>query len=470
MKRKFIKIGVGSLLAVAIFSTTAFTESYSRNIRAWFNHIKVQVDGKEVTLDQEPFLFEDDLYLPASVLTRGLNLDYDYTPGKNTVNIETFGMLDSDPETSLSPIVQQKNYEIQNLTRQLEFLEKELHTLKQGRFPYRRISSSKEMETYLRDYFKDLNGVSMTIQLTHLGGSRYRVTASSDNSYPNLTDLDRRDIEGWVEDMFYAIRELYDAKATIEGSVHRYNYSSSHVSYYTSGNKLYFNFTRAEDKKSNQVDGVKLEERLNRGSLKRYNGVDFTYEVFVNRYDVDLVVYFKQSQFYNWSYSTKMNYLRSLKTQIENFNSYINVSGNLIYKGTGSNRPDFKFAFVDGEIRSLDLLREVESYVNKNNTTFYYGGKLFKFKYHIQETMDNQLIVNVEGDFSKHDASWISVRDTVESSLRQHIQTVYRQIDSVWNVDISGELVDKNQEFIGSLRYYKPSEYSVRTLERINIQ
>jgi len=470
VKRNLVKIGVGSLLAFSIFSTTAFTQSYSRNISAWFNNIKVQIDGTEVILDTEPFVFNDNLYLPASLLTRGLNLDYIYTPEKNTVNIQTFGMLDSNPETSLTPIVQQKNYEIQNLTRQLESIEKELHTLKNGRFPYRNISTVGQMETYLRDHFKDLNGVSMSIQLTYLGSNKYRIVATSGNSYPNLSELDRRDIEGWIEDMFYSIRELYDAKANVEGYIRRNNYSSNHASYYTNGNKLYFSFALSQDKKSTQIDGVKLEERLNKGSLKRYNNVSFTYEVFVNRYDIDLMIYFDQNQFNSWNHTTKMNYLKALKREIENFNPYINVSGNLIYKGSASNTTNFKFGFVDGEIRSLDLLNEIASYVNKNNSTLYYSNKIFKFKYSIQETGDNVLTINVEGDFSKQDTNWTSVKDNIEYTLRKHIEVTFHIVSGVWDKDISGEIVDKNNEFIGNLRYYRPSEYSIRILENINIQ
>lgn len=470
MKRNFVKIGVGSLLAVAVFSTTAFTETYSRSINAWFSNIKVQVDGKEVLLDEELFVFNDMLYLPASVITDGLGLEYEYPIKENIVNIETFGRLGYDSETSLVPIVQQKNNELQNLSRKLTELEKEIHAIKQGKFPYRRIGTVAEMQTYLRDHFKNLGDITMSITLTQLSTGKYRIVASPTNNSSQLSSLDRRDIEGWVEDMFYAIRELYDARATVEGYIRSTGYSTNHVTYYTSSNRLYFNFAQLQNKTSSQVDGVKLEEKLNRGNLKRYNNVSFTYEVFVNRYDVDLMVYFDQSQFYSWSPTNRINYLKALKQEIESFNAYINVSGKVIDKSKAKDNVAFNFGFVDGEIISLDLSKDIEEYLNKNYKLLYYNSKIFNFKYYVAEMGDGQLIINVEGDFSKQGTDWTSVEGTIEHSLRSHIQNAFRYADGILNRDISGEIVDKNQEFIGSLRYYKPSEYSIRVLESIIIQ
>lgn len=470
MKRKFIKIGIGSLLAVVVFSITAFTESYVRSINAWFNNIKVKVDGKEILLDKEPFIFDDNLYLPSSVLERGLNLDCYYAQNGNIVNIQTSGQLDPDSETSLSSIIQQKNYERQSLSRQLEETEKELHRLKQSKFPYRRINTVGEMETYLKDHFKYLDEIPMAINLAKLPNNKYRIIAIPTTSSGLLSSLDRRDIEGWVENMFSAIRELYDTNANVEGYIRRSTYATNHVDYYTSGNRLYFNFARLQNKESSQIDGIRLEEKLNKGNLRRYNNVSFSYEVFVNRYDIDLVIHFDQKQFYNWEPSTKIRYLNSVKREIELFNAYINVKGKIVDNNKAKDNTVFVFGIVDGTVRSLDLLQDAKTYLNKNYSTFYHEGKIFKFSYHIEEGKDEQLIINIDGNFSKQDTNWTNVKDTVASDLKNYIQSAFIYVDGIFNKDISGELVDKDREFICGLRYYKPGKYSIRILEYITIQ
>ena len=471
VKNKFIKIGAGALLAVVIFSTTAFTQSYSRNINAWFNNIKVKIDGKEVLLDEEPFVFDDDLYLPASILERGLDLDYIFPTIDNFVDIQTNGKLDFDSGTSLSPVIQQKSYEIQNLSRQLEEMEKELSIIKQDRFHYRYIGTLEEMQTYLMDHFKNLEGISMTIKLTHLGGSSYRIAATSSSGSYNLSNLDRRSIEGWVEDMFYAIRQLYDAKANVKGYLRPYSSSqSNYVEYYTSNNRLYFEFSRIKDKRSSQVDGVKLEEKLNKGSLRRYNNVSFTYEVFVNRYDIDLMIYFHSDNFYDWTASAKMNFINAIKRQIEDFSYYINVSGKIIDKNKNKNATVFNFGIVDGEVRSFDLLRDIEDYLNNNMHMLYFNNNIFNFKYDVQEGGDGNIVVNLKGDFAREDNKWTESKEYVGSSLKNFVSTAYRYVENQFDKDISGEIVDKNQEFIGTLKYYKPSGQYFRTLENIDIQ
>ncbi len=464
-KRTKTTLGI-ALVLVVLFASPAFTQTYSRTITAWFNNLTVKLDGEVLSLEGEPFIYNNELYMPVEELADLLYLNLNYDEEKGVISIDSNRLNVTDPDSSVIPVAFQKNYQIDSLNKRIAELETEISLLKSGRLPYERITSLSEMESYLRENFKMMDDVEMTLQLRSVGKNQLRLEAyfkGSDAS--EWTNLNRRDIEGWVDDIFYAIRELYNEDAIIQGDIRRGSYrGSQYATYWTRGSRLFYDFRLAEHKENLHVDSKKIEDALSK-RLKRYDNASFTYEVFVNEYDIDVIATFNKNVT-KWTPHVKMRYLKRLKTEVERVYDDVNVYGQLIEEH--QQEPLVSFSFDGDLIRSEDLLDEVEEYLDKHYKTFKYDGDTFTFTYRVTEGPDDTLTIDLEGDFERSDRDWQQVEAKGEYKFKRFIQDAYRYVEGLWDVDIYGEVVDENLEHITDIEFYGSGGSSTRSVQSLS--
>lgn len=471
MRKRITVTTLMILVFILAFTSVSFTQSYSRNIRAWFNNIKVYLDGELLSTDNEPFIYDNEIYVPISDLADMLYINYHYDEEKQRLDIATNGRFDIDPETSAAALSYQRYYEVAALNRQIAELQKEIEILRSGRFPYRRITNLTEMEDYLEEFLGDLEGIPMAVQLHSQGEDQYLLTAAfPSESLSKWHDLDRRTIENWIDDLLFAIQELYNPDATIEGTIRSNRFTgTTYTSFYTRGNYLYFDFQLAQHKESDEVDGVKLQDSLDK-YIRSYHDVAFTYEVFVNHYDVDLMIYFNDDDFYDWSPSIKMQYLKKVEDEIADYNESITVNGKIIDNSSNAEETVFRFNFEEGNIHSVDLLEELEDYLGEHFGEFEYDNDEFNFTYTIYENDSDTFEVIMEGDFSKLESEWRDAEEYGEYSFRSFVEEAFEYIEGLWSVDIYGEVRDENYEHICDVEFYSIDSSSSRRVQPIIFQ
>ncbi|SCX77937.1 stalk domain-containing protein [Alkaliphilus peptidifermentans] len=456
------------LLVILIFSftTSGYGQSYRRTITAWFNNIQVEVDGEKLEMANEPLIFDNKVYMPMEELADALYLNLVYDEKESKVRINTNRIFEVDPDTSSVPVTFQKHYELESLKNQVSELRGIVNRLQGGRIEYKEIKTVAEMEKYIKEHFKELGTLTMDIEFKELSKDSYLLEASFGHDIRKWEDLDRRTIENWVDDVFYAVRLLFNSNAVIEGSIKDRSITTGtrHASYYTRGKLLYFDFKLAEHKENQLVDGARIERAL-KDRLSTYYHENFKYEVFVNRKDVDVVISLDGNNFNNWSTQMKMLYLKRIKTEIYRIDDTVNINGRII--NSRNNDILLRFSIQDDVIRSADLLTDIENDLKKNYSRLYYDKYLFNLNINVYEGYSGAFEVIVEIDVTKDDASLKLLKDKGEYILRNHLNGAFKYIEGIYDVDIYGEIVDKNLDFICDLEFYRPSAGHARSLQPI---
>lgn len=463
---KRTKITMGMVLAlILLFTSPAFTQTYSRSITAWFNNLTVELDGEALYLEDEPFIYNNRIYMPIEELTDQLYMNYNYDEEKGVIKLESNRLNVADPNSSVVPVAFQKNYQLDSLNRRIAELETELSLLKTGRVPYQRITSLSEMESYLKKNLNMLEDIEMTLQLRAVGTNQLRLEAYFDSKdYTRWSNLSRRDIEGWIDQIFYAVQELYNDEVVIQGDIRRSSYRGTiYASYWTRGSRLYYDFRLAEHKENLHADSKKIVDALDK-RLKRYDNATFTYEVYVNADDVDVIATFNRNVD-KWSPQVKMRYLKRLKTEIERVYKDVNIYGQLVAENQQD--PIIRFSFDGDLVRSAELMDEVEAYLNKNYKTFKYDGDTFTFNYRVMEGSDDTLTIDLEGNFNRSDRDWQRIQNNSETRFRRFIQDAYRYVEGLWDVDIYGEVIDKKLEHITDIEFYRPGDRGSRAVQKL---
>lgn len=82
----YFALGVVCTLALGSV-TTAYALSGTKTIKAFYNNIKLTVNGKTVSTPQEPFTVDGTTYLPVRSVAEALNMDVTWDGNTNTVKI-----------------------------------------------------------------------------------------------------------------------------------------------------------------------------------------------------------------------------------------------------------------------------------------------------------------------------------------------------------------------------------------------
>jgi len=461
LKNKYLIFFSFIFVFVLVFSVAAYSGTYSRTITAWFSNIQVMLDGEELPLETEPFIYDNVVYMPIIDLADALFMKADYDVDSNILHIDSNRFVIGNVDTAVPPFTLASRRELESLRAHIAQLENQIAFLTDDRFKYKSIESLSELEDYLEENFARVNDIPVSHQLRRLSGNRHRLIVTFNSQYKDEWEsLDRREIENWIDDVFHVSRQLYKFELDLEGFFRDSATISAekYVSFLTRGNMLFFDFKIAEHKKNQLIDGIKLENALNR-RLRFSINESFSYEVFVNNNDVDIIIHFNRDNFDDWSFSRINTYLERLKREVEKVYSHINVDGRIICNN--SNKTELTFSILDGRIRSYDLLEKLEDYLNDKYETFRASGDTFTFTYTVNESHAATLEIILTGDFDASDSDWQDVENYREHSFRIFVQNAFIYVDSLWSVDIFGEVRDENNDPICELDFDSDS----RTLQ-----
>lgn len=422
-----------------------------RSLTAWFNQIGLEVDGLPFTMLKEPFMIDDEIYMPISDLADSLYWVFEYIPDENTLKIFDNNFDSKNYLAFGGSLLNSREQEIEKLLLELEIKKEEFDRERTTYLPYRNILSLSRMQTYLRDYFEDFEGLDMSISFSRSSGNRYRLRISYDrDDFEDFDDIRRATIESWVDDMYQAVLDLYDEKAEISGYIR--DDSSGNLTYIDFDTNRYgrltFDFVDHGNQSSSpqRVDSRDLERALDR-YLGRVRGVNFRYEVELNRRDVDLNIYCTNNYFTRWDIHDKINYLQDLKEEIADVYDNISINGKI--HDTGRKDEIFSFSIERGNIRSYDLMEDLEKYLEKNYGRFYYADNSFNFTYRLWEKDSSTFDIKLEGDFFANDRSWQSVigggdDNAGYQAFETYVNDSLKYVSDFFKVDILGEAVDKS--------------------------
>jgi exosome complex RNA-binding protein Csl4 len=89
------------MLVVLIFfisTLTVLAVQNSKEIKVFYRDIKIFVNNNEIALENEPFLYNDRVYIPIGFVSKALNFPISWDSEKNTVSILTLkDFKESDP-------------------------------------------------------------------------------------------------------------------------------------------------------------------------------------------------------------------------------------------------------------------------------------------------------------------------------------------------------------------------------------
>lgn len=87
MKKQFKGFILGVVLTLA-FTTSIAAFAESKSIEAFFNNIKIQVNGKQITnMDTEPFIYQGRTFVPVRFVSESLGATVNYNDSTNTVEV-----------------------------------------------------------------------------------------------------------------------------------------------------------------------------------------------------------------------------------------------------------------------------------------------------------------------------------------------------------------------------------------------
>lgn len=424
-------------------------KSKVRNIKVYFGDVKIYLDKK--SLDFEGFMYNDDIYVPIDSISPYLYITPTYKSEVNLLYIDANGLLVKNKDYSsfdnLLGFREGQNY---LLDIQLAQLEKRKEIVGSLKIPYKKLTTAKDLENYLNNYLYKLDDIPMKLEIaSHYGNWIYLDIDFSSSRIRNWDKLQRRDVENWIWDIYSAILSLYNEDTSIYGAIRnpyysKYSHSSrkNYVTFDTKNSDLYFDFTNSGLKKDSNINPVYLAEILEK-NLNKYNNIKFEYDVETNGDDIYITTYSDSNDFANGHIYTKMGYLKRLNWEIKKMHPDLEVNGKIVFPN--DKYEPIKFNLKDNRIRSVDLLKETEEYLNTRYGFFSYGRYDFGLKYTIhEEGLDNFRII-VEGDFSVSDEQWISAGETGKQILTDKVQNAIDCCASIWNTNVSTEIVDKNQ-------------------------
>lgn len=434
----------------------SITTAITRDLTILYNNIALSLDQQTIYFSKEPFIYDGELYIPLADFADDLYMGYRYDTEEKKIFISTNSTLHSNSEKALLEKLFSKNEEINRLTELVADLRENVTELQNLPYDIGRIISASKMEAYLQEYYGTIEDIDTTISFRQYEGNDFRLRITYNNSdFDDFNPIANRIIEGWVYDMYAAARDLYNPYIKVSGSIRNTPSNGTDITYITfktEDRQLSFNFEEHGGSASKSVDINDLANELN-SYLKRYNRVYFYYDVASVRKRADITVYFNDSSFYDWSEYRKKSYLEELQDTINSYYGPVNVNGRII--DTSTNEEVLRFSFKDGIIHSVTLFEELENNLNKYNKRFTYNNNNFNFTYQITEKNANNYIVKLEGDFSKSNATWKSVEEYGMTNFNSFVLDALRIIQSVFPVNLTAEIYDRNQEYITSVTLSK---------------
>lgn len=414
-----------------------------RNIKVSFSDIDIFLDGKKVYLEKEPLIYNDDVYVSIVALSPVLYI----TPEINgsVVNIDANAILVKKPYyNSIEKLISFRENMNKTLDRQLAELEKKKQILMDVKIPYEKVENLQDMERYLNRHLGYIKDLPVSVNITRGSNSWYYINIEfSRNNYHKWKTISRRDVEGYVWDIFVAITSLYDEEAKIQGQIRNpYTTRQNYVEFNTYMKNIVFKFIDSGLDMKEKIDPVFIEDLLKR-ELGRYNREYFDYSARISGYDLELVVYPYDNRTFTdrWSLYTKISFLKEINYILSNYYPELRINGLV----KCANRDDIKFLIENGKLRSPDLEQETEEFLNKKYGMF--TAKTFKipmkYKLHQISLDDYKLLVDM--DFDINDSRW---NKTMDELLGAFLQDVISEVIALWDMNIFLQAYDKGQNLV----------------------
>lgn len=118
MKRKFLALCIAAL-AVTATGVSVVAKTSTENINVSYNNIKIVVDGKAVSTDTEPFIYNGTTYLPVRAVGEALGKEVNWDSTTNTVYLGDVPKTEnSQPDNNSDNNAQKDNFVVSNVKKE----------------------------------------------------------------------------------------------------------------------------------------------------------------------------------------------------------------------------------------------------------------------------------------------------------------------------------------------------------------
>lgn len=216
-KNKKIIRNISVVFAGTLLLTTAVNAaSLTKKIDATYRNIKVFYNNQQKTMENEPFIYNNSVYLPVRAVGELVNKDIKWDSASNSVFVADKGGASGDLEAQL----QSERFENARLAGQVSLLEKEVKELKEGKKDKEKVTGDIKVTLgYIEEFFDYEHSIDWDFALTETS-SRINVDISFDSRvdgrrWDNLSKTQR---ENFFRDIAREIRVDFK-DTTINGKV-----------------------------------------------------------------------------------------------------------------------------------------------------------------------------------------------------------------------------------------------------------
>lgn len=423
-----------------------------KNIKVGFAGISIYLDGKKLVLDISPLKYRDDVFVPIESIAPYLYITPSLSKDKTSIDVNANGiLLENSIYSSINELLSMREGRNYLLDIQRAELERRKYVLEDLKLPFRKISSIKSLESYLKNNFSLVGGLEVDFEVTKQSNWVNLDIKFPANKNHLWNKLKRSDVEQWMWHIYTAIINLYDENALMSGMIRNPYYSSysnyylhNYVTFYTKDNDIYFDFSKSKLAADSRVNSNHLVEHL-KDKLPRYYNIGINYEAKVTGDNLDLKIYPNSNDFRTMAIYAKMGYLKSLNQYIRNLYPELTIEGEIIYPDKANS---LDFYVHENRIRSDALMQETNKHLNEGFSILLANNYLYRLEYSLTETDLKNFNLHVAGDFAVNDHVWLLGGDLAKERLNEVIHRVLNYVATIWDANVIAEVVDKNGVFI----------------------
>lgn len=310
MKGQRKKRIVAMLTSVMLFSisitSVGIAADHYKNLRVWQGDLKVVVNGKQIQLQDKPFLYNGKTYLPLRELGEKV---FDKTVGWDGVNY--IATLTDKPNVKLSYLEQElirKEITINELKSQVSKLEEKLEKKKDE------TKDLDELEDYLNKKHDTYNRITFDIRLSEKKSDiQVDIYVDLDEYSSKWNKLSDSDIKEYLQEIVDEIVKEWD-DVTISGAIiDDSRRSSKELISFSVSSRDKVRLDKVSNNRSNLSD---LEKYINK-HYDRFGKADVRFRLDWSRSYIRLGVIIDRDKWDEFSKSDKKSYLQDIYREID---------------------------------------------------------------------------------------------------------------------------------------------------------